>query len=253
MFSLTHTAIDTEALRASLRDFRAGALTTFEGRVRNHNEGQSVASLEYEAYSELALKEGSRIVNEAKRKFEVYDCVCVHRLGALQLGEIAVWVGVSAAHRDAAFAACRYIIDEVKYRVPIWKKEQYSEGASEWVNCAHHAGSPEQAVSDENEWLLDALELSSKELASFVLVDIREDDEARAKLLPGLLRTQVLHMPLSGIDRERVQIDSDKKYLFICDHGQDSHSLVARLRSRGFANVFALREGIESLRRKFIA
>ena len=120
-----------------MHDVRAGALCTFDGRVRDHNEGQSVTLLEYEAYGALALKEGERIVAEARELFGVYDVVCVHRTGALQLGEVAVWVGATAKHRDAAFAATRFVIDEVKKRVPIWKKEHYATGATQWVNCAH--------------------------------------------------------------------------------------------------------------------
>lgn len=109
---------------------------TFEGWVRNRNEGQAVSSLEYEAYPELAEKEASRILGEARVKFDLLDAVAVHRVGQLQLGEMAVWVGVTAEHRDAAFAACRYIIDETKARVPIWKKEHYITGQSQWINCA---------------------------------------------------------------------------------------------------------------------
>jgi molybdopterin synthase catalytic subunit len=81
------------------------------------------------------VKEGERILAEARERFTAARVVCVHRVGVLQLGDIAVWVGVSAHHREAAFAACRYVIDEVKSRVPIWKKEFYSSGDSGWVNC----------------------------------------------------------------------------------------------------------------------
>jgi adenylyltransferase/sulfurtransferase len=140
MFRLSGESIDCDALREQMRDVRAGALCTFEGRVRDHNEGQAVTLLEYEAYGALAVKEGERIVAEAREKFGVYDVVCVHRTGALQLGDIAVWVGATAKHRDAAFAATRFVIDEVKKRVPVWKKEHYVGGATEWVNCAHDHG-----------------------------------------------------------------------------------------------------------------
>jgi adenylyltransferase/sulfurtransferase len=94
-----------------------------------------VHRLEYEAFETLAVKEGERIVAEAIRRFGVTRAACVHRVGTLGIGELAVWVGVSAAHRGEAFAACRYIIDEVKHRVPIWKKEHYADGDSGWVNC----------------------------------------------------------------------------------------------------------------------
>ena len=135
-FSLASTAIDPVALQRALADMRAGACVTFEGWVRNRNEGQPVASLEYEAFAPLAEKEGARILAEAREKFPVLAARCVHRTGHLQLGEMAVWVGVTAEHRGAAFEACRYIIDEAKARVPIWKKEHYANGASAWINCA---------------------------------------------------------------------------------------------------------------------
>jgi molybdopterin synthase catalytic subunit len=95
-----------------------------------------VQALDYESFAELAEKEGARIVEEAGQKFEIIAIACVHRVGSLKLGDLAVWVGVCAAHRGAAFDACRYVIDEAKARVPIWKKEHYAEGASEWINCA---------------------------------------------------------------------------------------------------------------------
>jgi molybdopterin/thiamine biosynthesis adenylyltransferase/molybdopterin synthase catalytic subunit/rhodanese-related sulfurtransferase len=134
-FEFSETPLDVAALRDSLADPGCGGFASFEGWVRDHNDGQVVARLEYEAYAELAVKEGTRIVDEAVHRFGIRRARCVHRLGALALGEIAVWVGVSSAHRAEAFAACRFIIDEVKHRVPIWKKEHYANGDSGWVNC----------------------------------------------------------------------------------------------------------------------
>lgn len=136
IFRIENTRIDPAALRSHLTDKRAGACATFEGWVRNRNEGQPVLSLEYEAYAPLAQKEGERILVEAQAKFALLGAVCVHRVGHLQLGEMAVWVGVTAEHRGAAFDACRYIIDEAKARLPIWKKEHYATGATAWINCA---------------------------------------------------------------------------------------------------------------------
>lgn len=135
-FRLSPTALEPATLQHTLADVRAGACVTFEGWVRNRNEGQPVASLEYEAYAPLAEKEGIRILAEACEKFALLGAVCVHRVGHLQLGELAVWVGVTAEHRGAAFDACRYIIDETKARLPIWKKEHYASGATAWINCA---------------------------------------------------------------------------------------------------------------------
>jgi molybdopterin synthase catalytic subunit len=135
-FKLTDRAIDPSALLGRMGDTSAGACVTFEGRVRDHSEGRSVTALDYEAYGPLAQKEGERILGEARDRFQVVGAACVHRTGSLSLGDIAVWVAVTAAHRAAAFDACRYIIDEIKARLPIWKKEHYEGGSSEWINCA---------------------------------------------------------------------------------------------------------------------
>ena len=134
-FRFSRTPIDVESLRAELADPACGGYTSFEGLVRNHNEGMSVRHLEYEAFEPLAIKEGERIVAEAIERFGIEHAACVHRIGDLAIGEMAVWVGAAARHRDEAFRACRYIIDEVKHRVPIWKKEHYQNGDSGWVNC----------------------------------------------------------------------------------------------------------------------
>jgi len=148
MFRFSSTPLDESALRAELSDPTCGGYAAFEGWVRNHNEGVRVRRLEYEAFEPLAIKEGERIIAEAIARFGVEHAACVHRIGALEIGEQAVWVGVAAHHRDEAFRACRYIIDEVKHRVPIWKKEHYENGDSGWVNCercaehAQHAGHP---------------------------------------------------------------------------------------------------------------
>ncbi len=114
-------------------DSRAGAMVVFEGVVRDLNEGREVQSLEYEAMESLAAKEGAKIIREALAKFPILDAWCVHRVGHLRVGEIAIRVEVQAAHRSGAFAACQYIVDEVKARVPIWKKEHYADGDSEWI------------------------------------------------------------------------------------------------------------------------
>jgi molybdopterin synthase catalytic subunit len=136
MFKISTTSIDPGTLQRALGDPKAGACVTFEGWVRNRNEGQPVLSLEYEAYALLAESEGERILAEARERFALLGASCVHRVGHLGLGELAVWVGVTAEHRGAAFDACRYIIDEAKARLPIWKKEHYASGATAWINCA---------------------------------------------------------------------------------------------------------------------
>jgi len=135
-FKITAAVIDPAARKRELERSSAGACVTFEGWVRNHNEGEAVQALEYEAHQGIAEKEGLRIVAEALEKFAVTTVLCEHRVGKLGIGDCAVWVGVSADHRGAAFDACRYVIDETKARVPIWKKEHYASCATGWVNCA---------------------------------------------------------------------------------------------------------------------
>jgi molybdopterin synthase catalytic subunit len=134
-FRFSNSALDMQALRAELSDTSCGGFAAFEGWVRDHNEGRRVTRLEYEAFVPLAVREGERVIAEARERYGIHNALCVHRLGALQVGEVAVWVGATAAHRDEAFRACRYIIDEVKHRLPIWKKEHYASGDSGWVNC----------------------------------------------------------------------------------------------------------------------
>jgi len=140
-FRFSSAPLLVEPLRNELARPACGGYVAFEGWVRDHNEGRGVQRLEYEAFAPLAVREGERILAAARDRFGVERSLCVHRLGVLNIGEIAVWVGVSAAHRDEAFRACRFIIDEVKHRVPIWKKEFYTDGNSGWVNCERCAGS----------------------------------------------------------------------------------------------------------------
>lgn len=142
-FSLSDRAIDVSASRAPLLHVAAGGFCSFEGWVRNHNDGREVGGLEYEAYEALALAEGERIVQEAIDRYGVLAATCVHRTGHLAIGDLAVWIGVSSAHRDEAFRACRYVIDEIKHRLPIWKKEHYLSGETAWVACSHTGGAHE--------------------------------------------------------------------------------------------------------------
>tara|TARA_B100001146_G_C16184847_1_gene436319 strand:+ start:577 stop:996 length:420 start_codon:yes stop_codon:yes gene_type:complete len=135
-FSITSEPILSSELIIRLEDPDCGAITTFSGIVRNHNINRDVIQLHYQSYTTLAVKEGNTILGEALKQFEVVNALCVHRIGELNIGDTAVWVGVSAEHRDAAFKACRYIIDEIKTRVPIWKKEMYVDGDSGWLEGA---------------------------------------------------------------------------------------------------------------------
>jgi len=136
-FDLTAAPADLAKLREELQHPGSGGFCAFEGWVRNNNEGREVSGLEYEAYTELAIAEGERILAEAAERYGVLAASAVHRVGDLKIGDLAVWIGASAPHRDEAFRACRYIIDEIKHRLPIWKKEHYLEGDTAWVACSH--------------------------------------------------------------------------------------------------------------------
>jgi molybdopterin synthase catalytic subunit len=135
VIEISDQTIEVDALRQRLANPGSGGVCIFEGWVRNSNEGRDVLRLEYEVYEPLAVSEGEKVIAEAIQHFPFLEASCVHRSGLLEIGDCAVWVGVSAAHRDEAFKACRYIIDEIKTRLPIWKKEHYVDGDSGWVNC----------------------------------------------------------------------------------------------------------------------
>ena len=133
-FSLSDLPFEIAPLRARLLDPAAGACASFEGWVRDHHGGRGVAGLRYEAYAELAEKEGEAILAAALQRFDISAAACVHRTGDLAIGDLAIWVGVSAAHRGPAFDACRWILDEVKSRVPLWKHERYADGDAAWLH-----------------------------------------------------------------------------------------------------------------------
>jgi len=144
LFKISSEKIFPGDLIPEFNNPEAGAMVTFEGRVRNHNEGKSVTSLEYQCYKSMATKEGNKILNGAIKKFDILDAFCVHAEGHLRIGDIAVWIIVLSKHRDAAYEANQYIIDQVKSMVPIWKKEHYVNEEPEWVAChqctgTHHA------------------------------------------------------------------------------------------------------------------
>lgn len=135
MFELTDQPIDSAAWRARLERPDAGACVVFEGWVRHHHAGKPVTRLEYEAFDELARREGEAITVEAERDHQGCTVLCVHRTGSLAVGQLAVWIGVASAHRHGAFLACRQVIEEIKRRLPVWKKEHHPGGVAEWVNC----------------------------------------------------------------------------------------------------------------------
>jgi molybdopterin synthase catalytic subunit len=131
---LTRNRIDIGELERLAASGAVGAICTFQGTVRAEGSEDPLVALEYSAYEEMALREMERVRAEALAKFPVIEVFLVHRLGRLAVGEVSVAVVVSAAHRDAAFAACRYSIDEIKAKAPIWKKEIRASGRNVWVD-----------------------------------------------------------------------------------------------------------------------
>ena len=132
-FKITSNLIDSQKIG---ENSGIGARSVFEGTVRDTNNGHDVKKLEYECYESLAIKEGNKILGEAIEKFGLIDAFCIHRIGTLEVGETAVIVVATSGLRNEAFKGCRYIIDEVKSRVPIWKKEHYQDGETEWLKGA---------------------------------------------------------------------------------------------------------------------
>ena len=132
MFRVTHQPIDVNELVRYVTDPEAGAIATFIGTTRNHNEGRKVIALDYEAYPEMAEKELARIGDDARKQWPICRMAITHRLGPVQIGEASVVIVVSSAHRDAAFATSRFAIEEIKKTVPIWKKEVF-EGGEVWI------------------------------------------------------------------------------------------------------------------------
>lgn len=131
---LTEHPIDSQQLLSAVQTTQAGAVILFLGTVREFTNQRQTLALDYEAFAPMAIAEMERIEAEAREKWILAKIETIHRLGHLTLGEISVGVAVSAPHRDAAFAAGQYMIDELKRRVPIWKKENWSDGSQEWVH-----------------------------------------------------------------------------------------------------------------------
>ena len=132
---LTREPIHPQVLAGESPDFHSGAEVVFAGKIRNHSEGRQVLYLEYEAYEGMAEKMIRNLAADAKALWPVDRILVRHRLGKILPGEIAVWIQVEAAHRDEAYRASRFLIEAVKHKVPIWKKEYFADGASEWSRC----------------------------------------------------------------------------------------------------------------------
>jgi molybdopterin synthase catalytic subunit len=158
-FSLVGHAIDIPSLAAELGDPAAGAVVTFDGRVRNHNAGQAVSRLEYQAYPALAISTGQRILEEEAARHGILAAQAAHRTGPLEIGEAAVWVGVASAHRGPAFDAARAIMERLKYELPVWKKETYADGHSEWVGPDNKSAETGRAGEGIPEWQAELLEI----------------------------------------------------------------------------------------------
>ncbi len=131
--SVQEAPLDPVAIRALLQDPRSGAVVVFEGCARDHHEGKAVSELAYEAFVPMAEAELEKLRQEALPRFHLEGCAIHHRLGLVPLREAAVVVATASAHRAEAFEAAKWIMDEIKVRVPIWKRERYPEGGERWV------------------------------------------------------------------------------------------------------------------------
>jgi len=134
MIQLTHQPIDVAAVIEAVRSPKAGAMVLFLGTAREMTGRRRTSSLEYECYGQMAEKKLAELEAEALSRFGLVDCALVHRLGHLDIGQTSVAVAASAAHRQAAFDAGKWLIDRIKEVVPIWKKENWADGTSQWVH-----------------------------------------------------------------------------------------------------------------------
>lgn len=140
MIRLTRDPIDHAALVESVRSNQAGAVVLFLGTVRELTAGRQTVALDYEGYPEMAEAQLVQLEQEARARWPIVELAIVHRLGHLELGDVSVAIAVSSPHRQQAFEAGKYLIDTLKVTVPIWKKENWSDGSTEWV----HPGAEEE-------------------------------------------------------------------------------------------------------------
>lgn len=146
---ITEAVISAAALAEQVRSDADGAIVSFEGVVRDNNAGKGVTYLEYEAYPAMAEREMALIGAEAMREYGATNIAIVHRVGRLEIGAVSIAIAVAAPHRREAFAACAYAIDAAKERVPVWKKEQYADGAQWLGSQAEDKGNPALPVFDK--------------------------------------------------------------------------------------------------------
>ena len=134
---ITDETIDLQKFFSDEFPRSCGAVASFLGIVRNHDHGRAVKSLYYDCYCSMAEKMIKALVQETEARWDVEKVLVLHRVGLLEIGEVAVVIAVSSAHRAEAFEACRFMIEKIKEKVPIWKKEIFEDGMSERVSCAH--------------------------------------------------------------------------------------------------------------------
>ena len=134
MVELIQKEIDTSALLNQVRSSRAGAVVLFLGTTREFTGNRQTASLDYECYPEMALRKMQELEQQARQRWPLVECAIVHRVGHLEIGEASVAIAVSSAHRQVAFEAGKWLIDTLKEVVPIWKKENWADGTTEWVH-----------------------------------------------------------------------------------------------------------------------
>lgn len=134
-FALLDKPINDRQLKLALLNDQSGALATFEGWVRNHNNARPVTKLTYYGYEKLAINQGEKLITQAKQQFDIINAVAIHRIGDLAIGDMAVWIGVTAHHRYPAFDACRWLLDAIKADIPVWKQEFYADSEeSLWLS-----------------------------------------------------------------------------------------------------------------------
>jgi molybdopterin synthase catalytic subunit len=134
VIQLTHEPIDTAAMIRRASHPHAGAVVLFLGTTRELTDGRQTVALDYEAYDEMARRKLAELEAEARRRWPVIECIVVHRLGRVPPAEASVAIAVSTPHRGDAFAAGQWLIDSLKRDVPIWKREQWADGTTEWVH-----------------------------------------------------------------------------------------------------------------------
>ncbi|MFP6657405.1 MAG: molybdenum cofactor biosynthesis protein MoaE [Pirellulales bacterium] len=143
MIAITESSIDIEALLAEISTPDAGAVVLFLGTTRQTTDGRQTESLDYECYEEMAVRKLTSLESEARQRWPLLNCGIIHRIGHLEIGQASVAVAVSTAHRQAAFEAGKWLIDTLKEVVPIWKKENWADGSSEWVHPTVEITKPE--------------------------------------------------------------------------------------------------------------